>query len=331
LIQTLGALGHLQPPRTVSPSLPGRLVAMYRDDPDPGIHSSLAYLLRRWGMAADIERITAERTGMPRAWRHWYVNPAGITMAVLDVPESYRPLPPEPGQPPERFAIATTETPLALFQQFDPDHASRRNEEYDPAPSAHPDSPADTVSYFDAARFCNWLSEREGIPQSEWCYRRGDAAGVWVLLPDYLSRLGYRLPTVQEWVYAARAGTATDRYFGDDLARIDDYSWHRDNNRGHHPEPIGRLRPNDFGLFDAIGNVEELCFNPKPTHCLCQSCRPTMRKTTECEARAVIQKGSSFTGAKSDLTVRMRMSDTDDIWPDARYVYTGVRVVKKER
>ena len=78
---------------------------MYRDDPDPGIHSSLAYLLRRWGMERDLELINAERAGKPRDGRHWYVNPAGITMAVLDVPEIYRPSPPEPGQPAQRFAL----------------------------------------------------------------------------------------------------------------------------------------------------------------------------------------------------------------------------------
>jgi eukaryotic-like serine/threonine-protein kinase len=331
LIQALGAFGHMQPPTAISASLPGQLLAMYRDDPDPGIHSSLAYLLRRWGMDRDLELINAERTGKPREWRRWYVNPAGMTMAVLDVPETHRPLPPELGQPPARFAIATTETSLTLFQQFDPDHINRRNKEYNPAPPAHRDAPADTVSYFDAARFCNWLSEREGIPQKEWCYRPGDAAGVWVLVPDYLSRQGYRLPTVQEWVYAARGGTTTDRYFGEELAYIDDYSWHRENNPGHHPEPTGRLRPNDFGLFDAIGNVEELCFNPKPTRCVCQSCKPTMRKTTECEARAVVQKGSSFTGAKSHQTVRERPTAKDEVWPDEAWVYTGFRIVKNER
>ena len=264
LIQTLGALGHLQLPAAVSASLPGRLVVMYRDDPDPGIHSSLAYLLRRWGMERDLERINAELAGKPREGREWYVNPAGLTMAVLHVPDAHRPLPPEPGQPPERFAIATTETPLALYQEFDPSCAARRNPERAAAHRAIATGPADITTYFDAARFCNWLSEREGIPRSEWCYRPGEAKGVWVLVPDYLSRRGYRLPTVQEWEYAARAGTTTDRYFGNDLTHIDDYAWHRENT-GPQPEPIGRLRPNDCGLFDAIGNVEELCFNPKPT------------------------------------------------------------------
>ena len=110
-------------------------------------------------MDRDLERINAERAGKPRDGREWYVNRSGLTMAVVHVPETSRPLPPEPGQPPEQFAVATTETPLALFQEFDPSHAARRDKEYNPAPPAHADAPADTVSYYDAARFCNWLSE----------------------------------------------------------------------------------------------------------------------------------------------------------------------------
>jgi eukaryotic-like serine/threonine-protein kinase len=330
LIQTLGALDHLQLPTPVCASLTGRLAAMYRDDPDPGVHSSLTDLLRRWGIVPVLERINADRAGKPREWRHWYVIPAGLTMAVLDVPEMHRPLPPKPGQPPARFAIATTETPLALFQQFDPDHAKRRNKEYNPAPPAHPDAPADTVSYFDAARFCNWLGQRDGIPQTEWCYQRGEDEGVWLLVSDFLSRRGYRLPTIQEWEYAARAGTTTDRYFGQDLTYIDDYAWHRENT-GPHPEPIGRLRPNDFGLFDAIGNLEELCFNPRPTlkmrNCKCRS----LLETGLCEASAEAQRGSSFTGPTHSQSVRERPTERDDVWPNEAWIYTGFRVVKIER
>ena len=328
LIQTLGAFGHLQPHMNISDSLPARLVAMYRDDPDPGIHSSLAYLLRRWGMDRELELINADRSGKPREWRHWYVNPAGITMAVLDVPETNRPLPPEPGQPPERFAIATTETPLTLFQQFDRNHATRRNEHYNPAPPAHPDAPADTVSYFGAAHFCNWLSEREGIPQKEWCYRPGDAAGVWVLVPDYLSRLGYRLPTVQEWVYAARGGTSTDRYFGDDLAHIDDYSWHRENNPGHHPEPTRAPEAQRFRPVRRDRQSGRVVLQPDTDTMPLSIVQRERAQTGLCEARLQVQKGSSFTGAKVHQTVRERPTAKDEIWPDEAWVYTGFRIVK---
>ena len=125
-------------------------------------------------------------------------------MAILDIPDHDRPLPPEPGAPPPRFAIAITEVPLALFQKFDPRHADRRKEEYGTLPETDVEAPADALNYFEAARFCNWLSELEHIPPDQWCYRPGKDEGTMVLAPDYPRLRGYRLPTIPEWDFAAR-------------------------------------------------------------------------------------------------------------------------------
>ncbi len=126
LLQALGGLGNGKPPSGIGETLPGRLMTLYRDDPDPGVHSSLGYVLRRWGMEADLKRITEELAGKSRGGRRWYVNSAGVTMAVIDVPEDRRAALPEAERPPARFAIATVETPLALFQEFDPGHAAAK-------------------------------------------------------------------------------------------------------------------------------------------------------------------------------------------------------------
>jgi formylglycine-generating enzyme required for sulfatase activity len=330
LIQALGGLGDRQPPAGAAAPLVSRLKTLYRDHPDPGVHSSIAYLLRRWGMGSDVKLIDARLAGKAPAGRAWYVNSLGMTMAIV-VPGNGRPHSIRPGQLPARFAIATTETLLALFQEFDPTHAKRRKREYGVEPVQGPDLPADVVSYFEAARFCNWLSEREHIPRAEWCYEPGKVEGVMVLAADYHARRGYRLPTFPEWEYAARAGTTTDRYFGEELAYIDGYVWHR-NNTANHPEPVGILRPNDFGLFDAIGNVAEWCYNPNPnpsSHqiqgtCLCKP----GRISEQCSARPQTLAGSRFNELPNNQRIHNVNAFYDNTPPGAYMVYSGLRVVK---
>ena len=63
----------------------------------------------------------------------------------------------------------------------------------------------------------------------------------------------YRLLTEAEWEYACRAGTTGDRY-GD----LDDIAWYSANSGGS-VHPVGRKMPNDFGLYDMLGNVDEWC------------------------------------------------------------------------
>jgi formylglycine-generating enzyme required for sulfatase activity len=102
------------------------------------------------------------------------------------------------------------------------------------------DEPVVNVTWDDAAAFCEWLSKKEGQR--------------------------YRLPTETEWEYAARAGTETPFYWGEDEGRMDRYVWHAGNSRGG-PHAVGRREPNAFGLHDACGNVYEYCLDryaPRP-------------------------------------------------------------------
>ena len=112
------------------------------------------------------------------------------------------------------------------------------------------DFPVEQVTWNDAVRFCNWLSEHEGL---NVCYRQdGDQ---WILLG---TANGYRLPTEAEWEYACRAGSTTQFWFGDDVADLERHDWHG-KNAGRRAWAVGTKSANPFGLFDMHGNVREWC------------------------------------------------------------------------
>jgi len=112
-----------------------------------------------------------------------------------------------------------------------------------------PDSPVVCVSWDDAKAYTRWLSDRTGKE--------------------------YRLPTEAEWEYAARAGTKSMRYWGNDkdnsegcaYANVADQFLKKINPGARFfscrdgfgfTAPVGSFKPNAFGLHDILGNVSEL-------------------------------------------------------------------------
>ena len=172
------------------------------------------------------------------------------------------------------YAMGTTEVTNEQFARFlaaNPDYgagwrAATAARFGDPprflAYSRTPDSPQVGVSWYDAAQYCNWLSELAGLPKDQWVYPANiDRAQGLELAPGYLHRTGYRLPTEAEWEYAARAGTTTSWHFGDDSSRLSRHGWYDANTNRERMYPVARLLPNPWGLFDMLGNVWEWTFD----------------------------------------------------------------------
>lgn len=125
------------------------------------------------------------------------------------------------------------------FEEYDRFVVATGREALDDAGWGRGHRPVINVSRQDAVDYCEWLSEQTGFR--------------------------YRLPTEAEWEYAARAGTDTSWFHGDDPAALDAYGWYRENAEGR-THPVGEKRANPWGLYDLLGNVREWCLSGRRDH-----------------------------------------------------------------
>ena len=160
--------------------------------------------------------------------------------------------------------------------------------------------PVINVSWQDALEYATWLSDQTG--------KR------------------YRLPTEAEWEYAARAGTETKYYWGNNLikgmANCDGCGSQWDNKQ---TAPVGSFKPNNFGLYDTAGNVWEWvqdCSHENYTGAPTDGSAWLERGGGDCGQR-VIRGGSWY-----NIPVFLRSSNRDWSHADYRSYNIGFRLAQ---
>jgi serine/threonine protein kinase/formylglycine-generating enzyme required for sulfatase activity len=312
---------------------------LYRKDPDAGVHSAARFLLQKCGQQQTLDALEQEWAAEATGTHGWRDAPDGHTLAVIRGPVEFVMGSTSDEQGHDRYrelqrrvrikrsyAIATNEVTLQQFLLFRPDH------NFAVAYTPDRSCPATNVSWYDAVAYCRWLSERDHLPEDQMCYppldeiaRCRDGHEPLRLPGDFVVRQGYRLPTEAEWEYACRATTETPRFFGGADALLPSYAW-TINNSGYRASPVGRLAPNDFGLFDVLGNAMEWCHDRDRVYPFV----PARTWEDAVEAEEVIKtdkrvrRGGAFLYQPSDA----RSAHRDPATPDSRYVFLGFRLAR---
>lgn len=177
-------------------------------------------------------------------------------------------------------------------------------------------NPVEKVSWYDAIYFCNMLSEKFGFTPVYSVNGETDVT-TWIYTPHFENSIrgeitqntkanGFRLPTKEEWVYAAKGGQNYE-YAGSN--NLDEVGWYYDNS-GKRTHPVAQKKANGYGLYDMSGNVEEWCWDVYPDY-------------------SDYRRGCRYNcgGSYRDYDYRCEVDDGDYNGADYRYDSLGFRIV----
>lgn len=108
-----------------------------------------------------------------------------------------------------------------------------------PAYNRSDNCPVEYVSWSDAIDFCNKLNNMRKAPDG-W---------------------KFTLPTEKQWEYAARGGIKDQGFEYNGYDTLDEIAWYAENSKNYNTHPVGQKKPNELGLYDMIGNVQEWCLD----------------------------------------------------------------------
>ena len=129
-------------------------------------------------------------------------------------------------------------------------------------------NPVERVSWYDSIYFCNKLSEKLGLTPvysvdgetdvSKWDYTPHQKISIGQKkIEQNTDASGFRLPTYDEWTYAAKGGE-NYKFAGSD--KICEVAW-CEYNSDETTHPVAQKKPNGYGLYDMCGNVNEWVFD----------------------------------------------------------------------
>lgn len=233
------------------------------NDPDPGCFSAAELLMRRLGQDPKLagrpeRRAKSDANGI---LGRVMIDRTGLAFSILS----------DPSQSNDRIAVCTTEltqqeildfvskNPNVMAKFGNPKQAPNGNEagvkNQGAVPFQHQTHAKDLGLVYE---YCNWLSGINELPPESWSYPvTWNLSDVSQVAVD-LAQPGFRLLSSTEWQLANRSTESVSKLGSPDGSVVLNYAWLFENSQ-HRTKVAGDRLPNADGLFDTIGNVEEIC------------------------------------------------------------------------